>query len=263
MKQNNVQNRMCNISRNEIRWLLEEKYGGVKSTNFLCDCERLGAGEPLDYVIGWTEFLGCRIDLSERRFIPRQETEWWVEKVVQSVKRKVQNGLKQRMRVLDLFAGSGCIGIAVLKYIPNARVDFADIEPSCLTQIRKSAEINRIAPGRYRVLRSDVFSAIIGRYDVIFANPPYVAERTAAARLAPSVREFEPHRALFAGADGLDYVRAVLADVSRFLEPRGFLAMEFDDTQADAVRQFLHGSELRGELYQDQYGSMRYLLASR
>ncbi len=254
---------MFNMTRQEVWWLLREKHGGVQSADFFSDCKRLAEGEPIDYVIGWCEFLGCRIDLSERPLVPRPETEWWVEKIVQSAKCKAQSNERRHLRVLDLFSGSGCIGIVVLKHLPHARVDFADIESSCLAQIRKNAELNCVAPERYRVLRSDVFSAIIGRYDMIFANPPYVAEHTASERLAPSVREFEPHRALFAGVDGLDYIRVVLRNASRFLAPRGFLAMEFDDTQADEVVGLLKRSGLYGSIHCDQYGRARYLLASR
>ncbi|MDP3735337.1 MAG: HemK/PrmC family methyltransferase [bacterium] len=246
----------------EQRWLLEEKYGGATGVAFLSDCERLERGEPIDYVVGWSEFLGCRIDLSERPLIPRPETEWWVEKTIKIFNFQFSIFKKSPLYVLDMFAGSGCIGLAVLKHIQNAHVDFADVDRSCLAQIRKNAELNCVAPERYRALRSDVFQAITGRYDVIFANPPYVAEGTAGERLAPSARDFEPHRALFAGADGLDYIRIVLRDASRFLAPRGLLAMEFDDTQADEVVGLLAHSNLRGSMHPDQYGRARYLLAA-
>ncbi|MCX6712336.1 MAG: hypothetical protein NT041_01440, partial [Candidatus Vogelbacteria bacterium] len=120
------------ISQREIELLKREKYKGklseevgsrVTSSNFARDLARLEAGEPLDYVIGWREFLGCKIDLSAKPLIPREETEFWVEKAI-------KNTDDSRMYfVLDLFSGSGCIGLAVLKHIPNAKVTFGDLYP--------------------------------------------------------------------------------------------------------------------------------------
>jgi release factor glutamine methyltransferase len=266
------------ISRNrEKLWLLEEKYGGVKNAAFLRDCRRLAAGEPLDYVIGWRDFLGCRIDLSERPLIPRVETEWWVEKLIfnfpsfapASEGRQFSIFKKSPPHILDMFAGSGCVGIAVLKHVPEAYVDFADIDSSCIRQIEKNCALNGIDRRRYRTIQSDLFdnfgSAAIENnarsyYDVIFANPPYVAEATAQERVGRAVRDFEPHRALFAGADGLAVIRRFLAEAPRFLALGGVLAFEFDDTQATAVRELLALSGLKGELYPDQFGLMRYAL---
>src|SRR5690606_26669366 len=97
----------------EEQWLLEEKYAGAESEAFRADLKRLTGGEPLGYVIGHVPFLDCRIHLDSHPLIPRPETEYWVEKAMVAIK-EVAGGPEARpLHVLDLCAGSGCIGVAV------------------------------------------------------------------------------------------------------------------------------------------------------
>ncbi len=272
------------VSREE-RWLLEEKYDGVESADFFRDCERLRTGEPLAYVIGFVDFFGCRIDLSYRTLIPRPETEYWTEGVIKIIQGKMRNPLpaspfvrgrgdahpltpersndrRERLRVLDLFAGSGCIGIAIAKHIPEATVDFADIAPRALKQIPKNCQLNDLSPNRYSVIRSDIFSAIEGVYDIIVANPPYIPEGDA-RRLDPLVRDAEPAEALFGGSDGLQIIQELINKASAFMAPQGIFAMEFDDTQHKAIARIIsEGKRLRPLFHHDQYGRMRWLTAA-
>ena len=154
----------------ETRWLLNEKYSGIKTPEFFADLERLERGEPLAYIIGWVDFLGCRIDLSARPLIPRPETEFWVEKAILNIQRdyhvssgrSIHGSLKKntptQKRVLDLFAGSGCIGISLLKHLPHAIVDFGEKDPRMCEQIKKNIAQNNIDPTRARIIQTDVFS---------------------------------------------------------------------------------------------------------
>ncbi|MBI2644210.1 MAG: peptide chain release factor N(5)-glutamine methyltransferase [Candidatus Wildermuthbacteria bacterium] len=224
------------------------------------DIERLKAGEPLDYVIGSVQFLGCKIDLSKGPFIPRPETEYWVERVVEEIKYQISN-TKYKIQVLDLFAGSGCVGIAILKHVPHAVLDFVEKSKKFGEQIKINAEINRIDSKRYRILQSNVFSNIAGKYDYIFANPPYIAE-SRKNRVQKSVLQWEPKSALFGGKDGLRYIRVLLQRAQDHLAPGGKLYMEFDSFQKNAIAKLLHkfGWE-HFAFFRDQYGKWRYAVA--
>lgn len=227
---------MADINQ-EIKWLLRDKYfgnlpaGRQGQKNFIKDVKRLKAGEPLDYVIGFTEFLGCKIDLSKKPLIPRQETEYWVEEAM----KKIKGG-----KVLDLFAGSGCIGIAISRHVKKAKVDFADKR-----QYFKNKNF----------IKSDVFSNIHEKYDYIFANPPYIP-KTRKNKLPKSVLNFEPHNALFAGKDGLFYIRKFLKDAKKYLNAGGKIFMEFDCAQKKEIEKLLKPPY---EFHKDQFARWRWV----
>src|SRR3989344_412249 len=201
---------------NEIRWLLQEKYDGELTAAAKKDIKRLKAGEPLDYVIGFVEFLGCKIDLSKKPLIPRFETEFWVEEVFGQM-----SNVKGQMSCLDMFSGSGAIGISIMRHIKNAHVTFVDSEQNCIEQIKINLKINKLSKKRYKVSQSNLFenlkSEIINhksfRFDYIFANPPYISNnqdtrlpaRQARNKIQKSVLLHEPRQALFGGNGGLLY----------------------------------------------------------
>ena len=123
--------KLANLER-EIKWLKRDR-----PDYYAQGIKRLESGEPLDYVIGWREFLGCKIDLSGKPLIPREETEFWVERVVKDLKAK-----SEKLKALDLFSGSGCIGLAVLKHCPNIKMIFGEKDPKLCKQIKKNLKLN-------------------------------------------------------------------------------------------------------------------------
>lgn len=244
----------------EARWLLEEKYQGKLTKAAKRDIARLKAQEPIDYLIGFAEFAGCAIDLSQKPLIPRPETEYWTQKAIGDMRSfpKKRGG----MRCLDMFAGSGCVGVAVLRHILKARVDFAEKERKFLQQIRLNLKKNRVRSSRARVIQSDVFSNIPGRYDSIFANPPYIAE-TRRKRIQDSVVKYEPHRSLFAGRDGLTYVKLFLKEAKHHLNPGGNMYVEFDPPQRKEIDQLFKKLGYKTwQFYKDQYGKWRFVVAA-
>ena len=124
------------VSKKDREHLLKEKYRNKKSIFFYFDMFRLYRNEPLAYVIGTIPFLDCTIDLSYKPLIPRTETEFWVERAITEIQKQPRENTSIAM--LDLYAGSGCIGVALLKHIPDATMVFGEKDPKLIGKIQKN-----------------------------------------------------------------------------------------------------------------------------
>lgn len=230
-----------------------DKYGDDATADLQADIARLHAGEPLAYVIGWIPFLGLRIYLDSHPLIPRPETEWWTEKLITHLKDTFGDA---PFSLLDLCSGSGAIGLSILNEFPNARVTFGEIDKDHGALIKKNIDANSLDASRALVCASDLFSGLPeGPYDVIATNPPYIPENR---ELDLSVREFEPARALFSGADGLTLIERIAKEAPRHLKSGGELWLECDSEHADEARG-LFGEH--AQLHNDQYGRPRLVVS--
>lgn len=245
------------------KWLIEEKYGGkITSKNRTAvekDFERLNNGEPVDYVIGFVEFAGCKIDLSLRPLIPRVETEFWAEKAIDDILENI--GIDSAVKCLDLFAGSGCVGIAILKQVPYVSVDFAEKEKGFIEQIKINLKLNGIGKDRYGLIQADIFDGVSGFYDYILANPPYIAESDKQT-VQQSVLDWEPAGTIFGGKDGLFFIDKFLKEARKHLNKKGKVYMEFGSAQKDGVENLLKKYDYAGyDFFRDQFGNWRYMTA--
>lgn len=219
--------------------------------------------EPIEYKKGYKNFLGYKIDLRFRPMIPRKETEFWVKKAIAKIKKA-----NKKFVCLDIFSGSGCIGIAILKYIENSQVVFAEIDKKFIKQIKLNLKINKINPRRYRVIQSDVFKKNKGRlalpkagFDYIFANPPYVPLRNKHI-VQQSVLNYEPLNAVFSGEDGLLLIRKFLKDARKYLKKGGKIYMEFDHLQKRELEKLLEKLNYKNyKICKDQFEKYRWLIA--
>lgn len=223
----------------QLRRIVDEKYDGAITMGIWQDVKRLFRGEPLDYIIGRIRFGGAAIDLSRRPLIPRRGTENWVRKAIEYIKER--NNAGEPIRCLDIFAGSGCIGISVMKHIPSATVDFADIDEKFLGQIKINLDLNKIPENRATIIQSDTFSNINGQYDYIFANPPYVPLKEK-NKVAKWYLKYEPHHSFFAGDNGLLFIRPFLDEAKNHIKRGGKIWMEYEWIKEEEIEKLLESA---------------------
>jgi release factor glutamine methyltransferase len=206
------------------------------------------------------KFLNCKINLSRKVFQPRIETEFWVKKAIKDVGMLECSNVGM-LEVLDIFAGSGCIGIAVLKNIKNSIVEFSDISKEALEQIKINLKLNKIPKSRFKIYHSNFFEKLKEKkYDVIFANPPYVAlERI--SEVQKEVLEKEPKIALFAGEEGMDFIEKFLKEVKNHLKPGGIFYLEFDPLQKRKIEEIMRRERFEFSFHKDQFKKFRWLRA--
>lgn len=192
--------------------------------------ERHLAGEPVAYLIGEWEFYGLPLDISPEVLIPRPDTEVLAEQAIGYVQTLGE------CRVLDLCAGSGCIGLAVAAQAPQARVVLGEYSDGALRICRQNIRRNGLS-GRVVPMGADAREKpekSLGEFQCIVSNPPYIPSGDIAG-LDVSVKDYEPHLALDGGADGLDFYRTISEKWKEALVPGGRLYFEVGIGQADAV----------------------------
>ena len=187
-------------------------------------------GEPVAYLIGEWEFYGLPLDISPDVLIPRPDTELLAETAIRFVKEKGE------VRVLDLCAGSGCIGLAVAGQCPDCHVVLGEISEGalriCRQNIRRNGMQGRVVP--YQVDALDKPPAHVGEFECIVSNPPYIPDGDIAG-LDVSVKDYEPLLALRGGTDGLDFYRNITRRWRDALSVGGQLCFEVGIGQADEV----------------------------
>ncbi len=209
-----------------------ELYAGEEICRKMEDATaRLLKDEPLAYILGEWDFYGLRLHVNEHVLIPRDDTCAVVELAI-------NRGLflPESPRVLDLCTGSGCIGLAVASRIKDARVTLGDISREALAVAKTNVVAHKMT-GRVTCIPVDALSAppaYLGKFDMIISNPPYITSEEM-KELPASVKDYEPHLALFGGLDGLDFYRSIAKNYAAALKPGGFLAFEIGDTQGDDV----------------------------
>lgn len=204
-----------------------------------------------DYARGYIPFLDSRIYLDSHPLIPRPETEYWAERAIAHIA-KIPNA-----SVLDLFAGSGAIGVAVLTHVPDAHVDFGEIEKTHLPTIEKNIHENGIESNRARVIETDVWSNISKTYDAVLANPPYLSEARM-ERVQPEVLALEPHTALFAKEEGLALIRRMVEGLPAHLTKNGAAYIEHEPEQAETIATYAAKVGFKSVPQTDQYDVVRF-----
>lgn len=233
-----ARNLICSVTGRSQEQMLADREHYISDTQ----CQQLDvytkrvlAGEPLAYVLGEWDFYGLKLQVNSSVLIPRDDTCAVTELAIKQAKT-----LPHTARILDLCTGSGCIGLAVAKNVLNARITLADVSKDALAVARKNVAANGLL-SRVSCVTADALNGpdkFLGKFDLIVSNPPYITSREM-EELPHSVKDFEPHMALYGGDDGLDFYRAIADKYRDALKPGGYLSFEFGMGQGDAVCQIL------------------------
>jgi release factor glutamine methyltransferase len=206
----------------------ERELTAEQQQRFMHMLERRVLGEPVAYLTGIREFFGRPFKVTPATLIPRPETELLVEFALEQ--------LQDKGHVLDLGTGSGCVAISIAGERPSLSVTAIDISTEALGIAQENA--HTLAADRIKFLLSDWFTALAGKnFDVIVANPPYVAAGD--PHLTQGDVCHEPQSALVAGTDGLDNIRRIVAEAPHYLNHGGWLGFEHGYDQGERCRELL------------------------
>lgn len=191
-------------------------------------------GEPIQYIMGYTEFMGLTFKVNPHVLIPRFDTEILVEKILSELK-------DNKGKIMDIGTGSGCILISLLKELPAYEGLGIDISKEALMVAQENGKMNGIET-RVKWVNSDLFAALdsnhLGTYTCIVSNPPYIPTKDV-DDLMIEVKDHEPKGALDGGKDGLDYYRAISSEACKYLKSEGMIFYEVGHDQADQVKEIL------------------------
>jgi release factor glutamine methyltransferase len=213
--------------------------------------QRRAAREPLQYIIGRAAFRYVDVAVGPGVFIPRPETELLVDAVLPA--------LTPAATVVDLCAGSGALALSIAHEVPGTRVYAVEWSPAALPWLRRNAPATSVTVVAGDVSDPSLLGELAGQVDAVVSNPPYVPAGTP---VEPEVRA-DPADAVFAGADGLDVIPAVIARAGALLRPGGVLAIEHDETHAEAVPALLADGWRDVADHRDLAGRPRYTTAVR
>ena len=213
--------------------------------------KKLAAHIPAQYIIGHAEFFGMQLKVDERVLIPRPETE-------ELVKLILTENLKENLKVLDIGTGSGAIALALAKNRPDWSVTAADISQDALDLSLENANAQNL---NLSFIKSDCFSEISAKYDIIVSNPPYIS-RGDEEEVGLNVLHSEPHLALFADEEGLALYRRIAEESKDYLNDGGKIYLEIGYKQGQSVPALFTENfpEKRVRTLKDQFGQDRMVV---
>ncbi|WP_203179738.1 peptide chain release factor N(5)-glutamine methyltransferase [Streptococcus mitis] len=213
--------------------------------------QQLAAHKPAQYIIGQTDFYGMQLKVDERVLIPRPETEELVELIL-------AENPETNLSVLDIGTGSGAIALALAKNRPDWSVTAADISQNALDVASENSKNQNL---QLFLKKSDCFTEISEKYDIIVSNPPYIS-REDASEVGLNVLYSEPHLALFADEDGLAIYRRIAEDAKDYLKDGGKIYLEIGYKQGQSVPELFrkHLPEKRVRTLKDQFGQDRMVV---
>jgi len=243
---------MKNLSFTDFVFALQQEVTTEEEKEFVEEIyQQLSAHKPAQYIIGHADFLGMQLKVDERVLIPRPETEGLVELIL-------AENPEENLKVLDIGTGSGAIAIALAKARSDWSVTAADISQEALELANENAKNQNL---QIFLKKSDCFTEISEKYDIIISNPPYIS-REDESEVGLNVLHSEPHLALFADEDGLAIYRRIAEDAKDYLKDGGKIYLEIGYKQGQSVPELFrkHLPEKRVRTLKDQFGQDRMVV---
>ena len=214
--------------------------------------EAVKNNKPVQYVLGSVNFYGLELKVNENVLIPRFETEELVENTIKLINSKFKD---KKLSILDLCTGSGAIGLRLKREYPDNDITLSDISAKALMVAQDNSDTLNLEA---KIINSDLFDKINDKYDVIISNPPYIREDE---EIEDIVKDNEPHIALYAGKEGLDFYERILKDIKNYLNEEYIIAFEIGADQKNAVSKLAYEYLDNIEIYskQDMSGKDRML----
>jgi release factor glutamine methyltransferase len=229
----------------------------VKSRDFV---RRRSQGEPVAYIIGKKDFYGYTFQVNDNVLIPRPETELLVEEALKWIQK---NGI-DNPKILDLGCGSGCIGITLLKKIPNATLVAVDKSAEALQVAKQNAQ-NLQVGDRAEFVHSDSLDLKFDAktFDLILSNPPYIAEDD--PNVQAEVKAFEPEMALFADDNGFQALKAWAKHAAPWLKEKAWMGFEMGATQGPTMKEYFSSLKIFDEvrIVKDLAGLDRHIVGEK
>lgn len=206
---------------------------------------------PVQYIIGYVDFYGLKINVNEFTLIPRYETEYLIELTLKEIKKMNLDNPK----ILDLCAGSGAIGLTLKSLLPSSEVTLSDISKDALMVANKNKnELNLDV----NIIESDLFKNIQGKFDIIISNPPYVMTN----ETLPKDVLYEPHLALFSGPKGIDHIEEIFKNIKSHLNNKYLIALEINEKSEPDITNLIKTyfeKNINYKFMKDLAGKTRYL----
>ena len=206
---------------------------------------------PVQYIIGYVDFYGLKINVNEFTLIPRYETEYLIELTLKEIKKMNLANPK----ILDLCTGSGAIGLTLKSLLPSSEVTLSDISKDALMVANKNKnELNLDV----NIIESDLFKNIQGKFDVIISNPPYVMTN----ETLPKDVLYEPHLALYSGLKGIDHIEEIFKNIKSHLNNKYLIALEINEKSEPDITNLIKTyfeKNINYKFMKDLAGKTRYL----
>ena len=206
---------------------------------------------PVQYIIGYVDFYGLKINVNEFTLIPRYETEYLIELTLKEIKKMNLANPK----ILDLCTGSGAIGLTLKSLLPSSEVTLSDISKDALMVANKNKnELNLDV----NIIESDLFKNIPGKFDVIISNPPYVMTN----ETLPKDVLYEPHLALYSGPKGIDHIEEIFKNIKSHLNNKYLIALEINEKSEPDITNLIKTyfeKNINYKFMKDLAGKTRYL----